>query len=85
MAKQTLNARLIAILEGREYIPSANGGLRHYHVAQDIKAALRRKCRIEKSYALRAALKHYRITVTVGEDNQIILVSSKGQEELIRL
>ena len=67
----TLTKQIMAVLEGSAYL--GPDGLRDYHRANAVKAALRRKDPHSRLSGVREALNQYRVSAWLTESNEIVL------------
>jgi hypothetical protein len=79
----TLVARIKAALEGSSYIDEgARNGLRDYHRANAVKAALRRRAPLDRLSGVREALNAYRVSAWLNDDGTTIRLTKNGQTVL---
>jgi hypothetical protein len=81
MSRETQNKRITDFLAGRCHF--VQDGLKDYHVAQDVKAALRCKTPVRQVFALRQAVKHYSVQVNVNREGAFELVGKTDGKVLV--
>ena len=75
----SLTVKIMSVLHGSAYL--GDDGLRDYHRAQAVKAALRRREPSARLAGVREALSQYRVTAWLREDGRIHLMCD-GQDVL---